>query len=87
MAVDAIVRIGFEGVTKANQGANKALVGVAQGDTGPGPFRKVSTAAYSCAGASDVDVATAIATLGGVIAQYSADLDFVSISIVKHKTP
>lgn len=85
MAIDAVVRISFQSVPEANQSANRALVGVSQGDEGPGPFRRVATAAYSCFAGEDMAVASAIASLGNVIAEYGAQLDFVSISLVKHK--
>lgn len=87
MPIDAIVRVSFQSSVNANQATNKALVGKAQGDTGPGPFLKVGTAGYSCSAADDARVGEALAQLGGVLQQYSAELDFAVISLIRRDVP
>lgn len=84
MAVTAIVRVSFQSVVEANQAVNKALVGVNQGDTGPGPFAKAGTAVYCCSDADSMEVANAISELGLAIGKHGADLDYASINIVKN---
>lgn len=83
MPVDAIVRVSFQSNVQANQAANAALVGHQSQSTGTGPFQRVGTAAYSCAGGDDQSVAQAIAQLGGVLSSHHDAVDFVSISYVK----
>ena len=83
MPVDSIVRVSFQSNTRANQAANSALVGHAQNATGTGPFTRHGTAAYSCSSTSEAAVGASIAQLGQAIQQFSSDLDFVSVSLVR----
>lgn len=83
MPMDAIVRVSFQSRSKANRAANAALVGHPQKKVGRGPFRRVGTAVYSCAGGSDTSVGKALAELGGVLNHYSVYLDFLSIAICR----
>lgn len=83
MAVDSIVRVSFQTNVAANQAVNSALVGHPQNATGTGPFTRVGTAAFSVNGGNDAAVGSALAMLGAAISTHSADLDFLSISLVK----
>ncbi len=85
MAIDAIIRVSFESDVNANQAANKALVGHTQNPKGPGPFERVGTALYQCSVASDHDVGLALRDLGAALQQFSTTVDFVSISMLRHK--
>src|SRR5947209_2927214 len=83
MPFDSIVRVSFQSSVQANQAANNALVGDPQAATGPGPFARVGTAAFSCSGASEVAVATALAQLGAALEAHAAVLDFVAVTLVR----
>jgi len=85
VAVDAIVRVSFQSKADANQATNKALVGDPQKTSGPGPFQRVGTHAFSCSDGDDQAVFAAFRQLGETISQYYADLDFVSVSYVRRK--
>lgn len=85
MAVDAIVRVSFESDVSANQAANKALVGHPQDAKGPGPFERVGTALFQCTLAPDHAVGSALADFGAALRQFSTKVDFVSISMLRHK--
>lgn len=85
VAVDAIVRVSFQSSPPANQAANSALVGHTQNKNRPGPFTRVSTACYGCSVADETAVAAALASLGQALAKYATVIDFVSISMVRHK--
>jgi hypothetical protein len=83
MPVDSIIRVSFQTNPQANQAANTALVGHTQNASGPGPFARVGTAAYSCSNAPELAVGSAIAQLGNALKDFASDLDFVSISLVR----
>jgi hypothetical protein len=83
MAVDAIVRVSFQANVRANQAVNLALVGNTQDAQGTGPFVKPGTAAYSCNSGDDAAVMQALAELGEALAKFAADVDFVSISVIR----
>ncbi len=83
MPVDAIVRVSFQTNVRANQAANSALVGHTQNATGPGPFQRHGTAAYSCSNVAEAAAGAAISQLGQAVQQFASDLDFVSISLVR----
>lgn len=84
MNVDAIVRVSFDnGDPRANQAANRALVGHALRKSSGGPFTRVGTAAYSCSDKPRATVVTAIKCLTDELPNY--DVDYVAISIVGRK--
>jgi hypothetical protein len=83
MSVSSIVRVSFQTNVTANQAVNSALVGHTQNAQGPGPFTKVGTAAYTVTAGNDSAVAAALADLGKAIASNAADLDFLSVSLVR----
>ena len=83
MAINSIVRVSFQSNVHANQSANNALVGHTQNSTGSGPYERVGTAVYSCCGATELSVAQALAGLGQTLSTYAADMDFVSITVVR----
>jgi hypothetical protein len=78
-----IVKVSFQSEVQANQAVNKALVGQHQGDTGPGPFRKVNTGLYLCDNAGEAAVVLALKDLALAIETWKAKLDFVSVSITR----
>jgi len=83
MPIDAIVRVSFQSEPRANQAANLALVGDRQESVGPGPFRRVNTAVYSCSGAPDIAVGRALADFGSALNEFSAEVDFASVTLIR----
>jgi hypothetical protein len=83
MAVDAIVRVSFQGRTKANRAANQALVGDHQRRISCRPFTRANTACYVVNKGKDVDVFEALTELLNVARQ--PGLDFLSITAVTRK--
>lgn len=84
MPFDAIIKVSFNSDVRANQAVNKALVGHPQNTSGPGPFSRVGTAAYSCRDASDSDVALALVELSNALLNSHQVLDSVSVQLVRH---
>ena len=84
MPIDAIVRVSFQANVNANQAANQALVGHVQNANGPGPFARVGTALYAVRDGADNVVGNSLADLGMALSQFSAHIDFVSISMYRH---
>lgn len=83
MAIEAIVRVSFQSDTSANQAVNNALVGHAQNDTGPGPFQRRGTAAFTCNDADDVSVAQSLVNLSQALVDHATSVDFVGITLVR----
>jgi hypothetical protein len=84
MAVDAIVRIGFQSSVLANQAANQALVGHTQNATGPGPLQRVNTAVFEVLMGADADVLKALQALNEVMVNHAGLVDFFSVSLTRH---
>jgi hypothetical protein len=87
MAIDAIIRVSFQSDTPANQDVNEALVGHKQEATGPNPFRRVNTAVYSCTNGDDDSVKNALTGFVKAIGRHTYSLDFLSVSLTKHRSP
>jgi hypothetical protein len=81
----AIVRVSFESVPEANQEVNRALVGLAQGNSGDGAFNKTSTSCYACSNSDDRKVRNNLRNLFRVIIDNWAALDSASIIITRDK--
>lgn len=81
MSTSAIVRVGFQSDTPANQAANDALVGHTQLPRYTGPFVRVNTAVYECAGKDPNEVLKALTRLLGVYRNHHTTIDFLSITL------
>lgn len=83
MAIDSIIRVSFQTSPKANQAANKALVGHPQDAKASGPFERINTAVYSASAKDDAEVLGALAELAKVMSEHSTAVDFLSVSLTK----
>lgn len=86
MPIDAILRVSFQSSVRANQAANRALVGHAQNASGPGPFSRINTAVYECRGAETSVALASIATLIDQMLQRPDKIDFLSVSLSSRTT-
>jgi len=84
--IDSIVRVSFQTQAEANQAVNSALVGHPQHKSGPGPFRRIGTAVYSCSDADELQIAQAVSKLFAALSEHAIKIDFVSITMA-HKEP
>lgn len=83
MSVDALVQVSFNSKSNANNGARMSLTGTTVVGGTEAPFEKIGTAAFSARNQKDSDIAKAITSLAQVVATHSADLDFLSITVMR----
>lgn len=78
MPIDAIVRLSFQTNSQANQEAQRAI-------TSSGVFQRVNTAVFSTSKGDDEKVQAALEQLLGVLKNHSSTIDFVSLTLTRHK--
>jgi len=84
MAMTAMLRVSFQSDARALQSVNKALVGHPMSSDGPGPFKKVGTAFYTCHDEDESAVTTAFKKFVMAIDESVESLDSMSIMISRN---
>jgi hypothetical protein len=86
MPIDAVIRVSFDGEPpQTYQAVNRVLVGNAQDDIGPGLFVRPGTHLFHCPSGDATAVAANLAELVDVIRTHATSVDFLSITLVRHR--
>lgn len=83
--IDGLVRVSFQSVPAANNDARIALTGALTVKAQTGPFYRVNTQVFECDDADPQDVIDALNRLNVVLTNHSASIDFLSVSLTKHR--